>query len=191
MTSDGVEFDLLRAVRFAADRHRDQRRKDEESSPYINHPIAVAETLSRAGVRDRIALLAAVLHDTLEDTETNPDELAALFGVEVREVVEEVSDDKSLPKEVRKELQVEHAPYLSDRAKLVKLGDKIANVTDVVNNPPSDWPLERRIDYLEWTRRVIAGCRGVNETLEQEFDRLLEAGLDQLNGPGGPPPPSE
>jgi len=184
MAEKGMEHQLLRTVRFACDRHRDQRRKDEESSPYINHPIAVAETLSRFGVRDMITLQAAILHDTLEDTETTPSELDELFGEEVRRVMEEVTDDKSLPKEVRKRLQIEHAPNLSTRAKVVKLGDKIANVSDVVHNPPAKWSIERRLNYLAWTQRVVEGCRGAHTALEQEFDQLVETGLGTLKGDG-------
>src|ERR1041384_6973072 len=123
---------LLKALHFAANKHRDQRRKDIDASPYINHPIEVAETLARVGgVTDLVTLQAAILHDTIEDTTTTPEELEAAFGAEVRRVVEECTDDTKLPKADRKRLQIEHAPHLSHRAKLVKLGDKIANVRSV------------------------------------------------------------
>jgi guanosine-3',5'-bis(diphosphate) 3'-pyrophosphohydrolase len=136
---------LLNAIQFAAHKHRDQRRKDTEASPYINHPIAVANTLAGVGgVSDIVTLVAAVLHDTIEDTETTPEELEAAFGLEVRELVAEVTDDKNLPKEVRKQLQIDHAPHVSARAKAIKLGDKICNVRDVTSSPPSDWSLGRR-----------------------------------------------
>jgi len=182
MKDEPIEYLILKAARFAADRHRIQRRKDAEASPYINHPIAVAETLAAAGVTDRTTLLAAILHDVIEDTETKPSEIEEIFGDEVCRVIEEVSDDKSLPKARRKTLQVEHAPHLSDRAKLLKLGDLTVNVADVVNNPPVGWSLARRIEYLDWARRVTDGCGGVNEVLEQNFRDLVEAGLHQLNG---------
>lgn len=180
MTDTDVIADLLKAVKFAADRHRDQRRKDEEASPYVNHPIAVAEVLARHGVRDRVTLLAAVLHDTLEDTETEPHELESAFDAGVRRVVEEVTDDKGLPKDVRKRRQVETAPGLSDEAKLVRIADKVANVTDVMESPPRDWPLERRRGYLEWTSDVIEGCRGVNGALEAHYRGLLAEGRERL-----------
>src|SRR3954465_11479885 len=127
-TPDGLG-DLLAALHFAADKHRDQRRKDAEASPYINHPIEVAELLTRVGgVRDLVALQAAILHDTIEDTHTTPEELEGRFGARGRKVVEEVTDEKTLPKVDRKRLQIEHAPHLSPEARLVKLADKIANV---------------------------------------------------------------
>jgi guanosine-3',5'-bis(diphosphate) 3'-pyrophosphohydrolase len=110
-------------------------------------------------VTDRVTLLAAVLHDTLEDTETTPAELGARFGTEVRAMVKEVSDDKRLPKQVRKRLQVEHAPSLSKRAKLIKLADKTCNVLDVTHHPPGDWSLDRRREYLDWSAAVVAGCK--------------------------------
>jgi guanosine-3',5'-bis(diphosphate) 3'-pyrophosphohydrolase len=165
--------DLLRAALFAAEKHRSQKRKDAAASPYINHPLAVAEVMARHGVDDAVALKAALLHDTIEDTETTPEELARLFGAEVLGVVLEVSDDKSLPKERRKQLQIEKAPKISARAKLVKLGDKICNVLDVASNPPAGWSLERRREYLDWTEAVVEGCRGVNRDIEGHYDRVL------------------
>ena len=168
---------LLTAIHFAADKHRDQRRKDEEASPYINHPIEVAELLARVGgVKDLVTLQGAILHDTIEDTNTTPDELEAAFGAEVRKVVQEVTDDTDLPKADRKRLQIEHAPHLSLRAKHIKLGDKIANVRSVVETPPSKWPLSRRKEYLDWTEQVIGGLRGTNEPLERFYDELLARG---------------
>jgi guanosine-3',5'-bis(diphosphate) 3'-pyrophosphohydrolase len=168
---------LLKAIHFSADKHRDQRRKDVPRSPYINHPIEVAEILWEAGgVRDAVTLVAAVLHDTLEDTETTPDEIRGLFGEEVLSVVLEVSDDKSLPSPVRKRLQIEHAPHISSRAKLVKLADKICNLYDLIYSPPARWTLERRQTYVVWTEQVVAGLRGTNARLEKEYDELLMEG---------------
>ena len=120
---------LLTALRFSADKHCHQRRKDDLGSPYINHPIQVAETLWRiGGVRDLVLIIAALLHDTLEDTDATAAEILALFGVEVLNLVQEVSDDKTLPKAQRKRLQVETAPKKSFRAKQLKLADKSCNV---------------------------------------------------------------
>jgi (p)ppGpp synthase/HD superfamily hydrolase len=172
---------LLRALHFAADKHRFQRRKDPAASPYINHPIAVAELLARVGgVTDSVALVAAILHDTVEDTETTPDELEQHFGREVRLVVEEVTDDKTLPSRDRKRLQIEHAVHASSRAKLVKLGDKIANVLDVTHHAPAEWSRERRLEYLAWAEQVVAGCRGANAALEACFDDVVGKGRDAI-----------
>ena len=133
---------LLRALEFSARKHIKCRRKNAEATPYINHPIEVAQLLSSVGeVDDLTTLLGAVLHDTIEDTETEPSEIEEMFGREVRDVVMEVSDDKKLLKADRKRLQVEHAPHLSRRAQQVKLADKIMNVRDVTENPPSHWSL--------------------------------------------------
>jgi guanosine-3',5'-bis(diphosphate) 3'-pyrophosphohydrolase len=166
---------LIRAIAFAADKHRTQRRKDAEASPYINHPIALANVLANeGGIEDPVVLCAAVLHDTLEDTETTTAELEALFGREVTAVVLEVTDDKSLDKLVRKQRQIEQAPYTSPRAKLVKLADKICNLRDLLAAPPADWPLERKRAYFDWAARVVAGLRGVHPPLEAVFDRLHE-----------------
>jgi GTP diphosphokinase / guanosine-3',5'-bis(diphosphate) 3'-diphosphatase len=175
---EGRDFEqFLSALRFAAEKHRDQRRKDTPHSPYINHPIAVAETLWRLGeVRDMVTLVAALLHDTVEDTGTAPDEISTRFGNEVRAVVMEVTDDKSLPKTRRKELQVETAPHKSPRARQIKLADKINNVVDITYSPPGDWSKERMREYLDWTERVVNGLRGQNPRLEAEYDRVLAEG---------------
>ena len=168
---------LLKAIEFASRKHSTQRRKDEEASPYINHPIAVTHLLAdTGGVTDLATLMAAVLHDTIEDTETTPSELDEHFGQTVRKVVEETTDDKALDKAARKQLQIEHAPHLSRRAKAIKLADKIANMRDVMESPPPDWPLARRIEYLDWTEKVVAGCRGTNDALERLYDDVLKKG---------------
>ena len=181
-TSDHAETaTLLDAVEFAALKHRDQRRKDADASPYVNHPIGVAHLIAEVGgVTDLNALVAAVLHDTIEDTETTVDELDRRFGSQVRRIVEELTDDKTLEKSVRKELQVEHARSLSASAKLVKIADKIMNVRDVTDSPPADWGLARRVDYFDWAERVVVGCRGVNPHLEGVFDRELTRGRATL-----------
>lgn len=162
---------LLRAASFAAHKHRDQRRKDARASPYINHPLMLADILASEGsVTDTVTLCAALLHDTIEDTETKPDELRELFGPEIAAVVVEVTDDKTSEKADRKRLQVEHASVISDKAKLVKLADKIANIRDVVSSPPADWSLDRKRDYFDWAKRVIDQLRGVHPQLEAAFD---------------------
>jgi guanosine-3',5'-bis(diphosphate) 3'-pyrophosphohydrolase len=162
---------VLQALAFAADKHRDQRRKDAAASPYINHPIALANVLVREGdVTDPAVLAAALLHDTVEDTQTTPAELKAAFGPAVAAIVEEVTDDKSLPKAERKRLQIEHAATMSREAKLVKLADKICNLRDMADHPPAKWDLVRRREYFEWAKAVIDRLRGVHPKLEALFD---------------------
>jgi len=172
--------ELLAALEFAAAKHRDQRRKDAAASPYINHPLAVVNLLWAHGVRHRVPLLAAVLHDTIEDTATTRDELVERFGEAVADCVAEVTDDKSLPKDRRKQLQIEHAPHLSTHAKLVKLADKICNVRDLTDSPPANWPDERRAQYFVWAKAVVAGLRGTNAGLEHAFDAEHERGTSRL-----------
>ena len=165
---------LLRAIAFAAERHRTQKRKDEDRTPYINHPIDVASRLAETGgVQDIDVLVAAVLHDTVEDTATKPEELESAFGERVRRLVEEVTDDKSIEKHERKRLQAEHAPHLSSSAKLIKLADQTSNVTDIALTPPYDWPLARKQEYVDWAERVAVGCRGVNTALDAAFVEAL------------------
>jgi len=168
---------LLKALHFAADKHRDQRRKDVNTSPYINHPIGVAQILSEVGgVDDPEILAAAILHDTVEDTETSLAELSREFGDRVARIVSEVTDDKSLSKADRKKRQIEHAPELSEEGALVKVADKISNVTDVSNNPPSGWDINRRMEYLDWAERVVGKCPVVNTPLLAKFELMLASG---------------
>jgi GTP diphosphokinase / guanosine-3',5'-bis(diphosphate) 3'-diphosphatase len=172
---------LLKAIEFAADKHRSQRRKDAEASPYINHPIAVATVLAAEGkVSDEVVLLAAALHDTVEDTRTTFAELEEHFGHEVTALVREVTDDKSLDKMERKRLQIEHAAQSSSRAKQVKIADKICNIRDITVAPPADWSLERRSEYLAWAEKVVAGCRHVNTRLDRAFDQAITQAMEML-----------
>ena len=165
---------LLEALRFAAHKHRFQRRKDPGDPAYINHPIQVAELIARVGrVSDLATLQAAFLHDTVEDTDTSFEELEEKFGDAVASLVEEVSDDKSLPKEERKQLQIEHAPHLSPKAKHIKIADKISNIIAITHSPPEGWSKERRVEYLDWSERVVAGCRGGDEGLVAHYDEML------------------
>jgi len=164
---------LLQAVHFAADQHRDQRRKGADASPYINHPIAVAELLaSVAGVTDPEILQAALLHDVVEDTQITLADLDREFGARVAGIVAEVSDNKSLQYEERKERQAVDASSLSPEAKLIRVADKICNVYDVGQNPPEGWTPMRRRAYVTWTGRVVDGCRGVSVALEARFDEV-------------------
>ena len=167
---------LIKAADFAAFKHRRQRRKDAEASPYINHPLALARVLKiEGGVADVDVLVAAILHDTVEDTETTIEELEREFGALVASIVAEVTDDDRLPKPERKRLQVERAPHISAQAKLVKLADKICNLRDMQTSPPARWPLERRRGYFDWAKAVIDGLRGAHPGLERLFDDAYRA----------------
>lgn len=162
---------ILKALNFAAQKHKDQRRKDAAASPYINHPIGLANILCNEGYVTEIEVIcAALLHDTIEDTQTTAEELDGEFGPSIREIVMEVTDDKSIPKSQRKRLQIEHAAHISDKAKLVKLADKISNLRDVAHSPPADWSLDRRQQYFDWAKAVVDQLRGVHPTLEAVFD---------------------
>lgn len=162
-------------VAFAAEKHRDQRRKDPLKTPYINHPIGVAQILSsEAGIADLDTLMAALLHDTVEDTNTTFNEIEARYGQSVRSIVEEVTDDKSLPKLERKRLQIEHAAGSSPKAKIVKLADKLYNLRDLQLCLPEGWTEDRRQEYYRWAKRVVDNLRGTNEVLEKELYSIFE-----------------
>lgn len=170
--SQTVLQQVIEAARFAARKHRQQRRKGADQDPYINHPLELLNMLANdAGIDDPVVLLGALLHDTVEDTDTTFEELEAHFGKAVAQVVEELTDDKSLPKATRKQLQVEHASQMSDRAKLIKLADKTSNLRDIADTPPPDWSIQRRAEYCEWSKRVVDEIRGTHPVLEALFDR--------------------
>jgi guanosine-3',5'-bis(diphosphate) 3'-pyrophosphohydrolase len=164
---------LLKAAEFAAHKHRDQRRKDADASPYINHPISVASVLrNEGGITDPVILAAALLHDTLEDTETSYEELRGQFGEQIADIVVEVTDTKWISKDARKRLQISKASHSSVRARAVKIADKICNVRDMLGSPPDGWSLERKQTYFDWAKEVVDGVRGVHVQLEQRFDAL-------------------
>lgn len=168
---------ILNAAAFAARKHSTQRRKDRAASPYINHPLALAAVLAdEGGVTDADVITAALLHDTVEDTDTTLAELEARFGAQVAAIVAEVTDDTALPKAERKRLQVVKAPGKSAQAKLVKLADKICNLRDIASEPPADWSAERKSAYFTWANEVVAGLRGTNPALEAAFDAVFAAG---------------
>ncbi|MCB9982273.1 MAG: HD domain-containing protein [Rhodospirillales bacterium] len=162
---------LMKAAHFAAMKHTDQRRKGERGEPYFNHLSDVAQILAEhTGGTDPILVAGGLLHDTIEDTDTTYDELAAEFGAEIANLVREVTDDKSLPKAERKRLQIENAPKKSDRAKMLKIADKTSNLKSILHSPPADWTEERKQEYFAWAAQVVEGCRGVNKSLEKVFD---------------------
>ena len=170
---------VVKAVAFAAEKHRHQRRKDADASPYINHPIALASVLAiEGGISDPTVLCAAVLHDTIEDTQTTAVELESMFGPVVAAIVLEVTDDKALEKHVRKQRQIEHAAHLSMHAKLVKLADKICNLRDILASPPANWSAERKRTYFDWAAQVVGGVRGVHPGLEAVFDGIYARGAE-------------
>jgi (p)ppGpp synthase/HD superfamily hydrolase len=167
---------LARAYHFAAAAHVDQRRKGVAAEPYINHLTEVAELVAKAtrGTDPEI-IIAAVLHDTVEDTETSLASVEAAFGERVRGMVAEVTDDKSLPKQTRKDLQIQHAPHASRGAQIIKMADKISNLRALAASPPADWAEERKVEYVLWARRVVEGCRLANDWLAAEFDAAAAA----------------
>jgi (p)ppGpp synthase/HD superfamily hydrolase len=176
-----VQF--ARALDFAAGKHTDHRRKGVRGEPYVNHLVEVARLVAEATAgEDPMAIAAAVLHDTLEDTDATREELEEHFGAEIASIVAEVTDDKRLTKDERKQRQVDSAPHASQRAKLVKLADKISNLRSMQTSPPADWKLERKVEYFEWAATVVAGLRGTNPELEALFDAAYREGLDQLRG---------
>jgi (p)ppGpp synthase/HD superfamily hydrolase len=172
-TQEGLVL-VARAADFAARMHVSQRRKGAAQEPYLNHLAEVALLLGEAtGGTDHVLVAAAWLHDTLEDTEAEREELEALFGREVAAIVADVTDDKSLKKTERKRLQIETAPQKSRQARLLKIADKTSNLRAMAMSPPVGWDLARRQEYVDWALAVVAGCRGLNAELERKFDAAV------------------
>ncbi|KAL6264620.1 hypothetical protein P5V15_004722 [Pogonomyrmex californicus] len=165
---------VIKCANFAAEKHRNQRRKDVDGTPYINHPLGVANILIQEGmVFEPVVILAALLHDTVEDTDTTFLEIEKEFGCKVAQVVREMTDDKTLSKDERKRLQIEHAPNISREGKLVKLADKLHNLRDLKRSIPVGWTSERVQEYFKWAKDVVNGCRQINSNLEKELDILF------------------
>ena len=172
---------LLKATRFAAEKHSEQRRKNPAATPYINHPIEEAEDLQReGGVCDEAILIAALLHDTIEDTDTTESEIRDAFGETVLNLVLECTDDKRLEKAERKRLQIVNAPKKSPGAKQIKLADKTCNLRSILADPPNGWSVARQLEYFQWASQVVEGLTGVNDQLDQKVTEVLDQGLATL-----------
>ena len=172
---------ILKAIKFAAEKHSGQRRKNFTATPYINHPIEVAEYLSRVGgVSDEAILISALLHDTIEDTDTTKEEIETEFGKDVLQLVLECTDDKSLTRVEQKRLQVVNAPKKSPGAKMIKIADKTCNLRSILADPPRDWSVTRKLEYFQWASDVIVGLKGINADLDHEVESILKTGFQKL-----------
>ena len=168
---------VFSALTFSATMHRHQRRKGYNSIPYINHPIGVADLIVRvAGVEDVRVIQAALLHDVVEDTPVTFEEIQKNFGNEVATLVEELTDDTTLTSSKRKEMQLKTASLLSDKARLIRIADKICNIDDIMKYP-LPWTRKRKISYVHWARKVVEQCKGINEDLEKLFDETSDKAL--------------
>jgi guanosine-3',5'-bis(diphosphate) 3'-pyrophosphohydrolase len=173
---------FIDALQFVTTKHSHQRRKDAQQSPYVNHLVDVVDLLwHQGGIRDEATLLAGLLHDTLEDTEASPVEIRARYGEAVLKMVQEVTDDRRLPRAERKRQHILHAPHLSYGARCIKLADKSANVHDLSPQLPVDWTMERRRTYLTWAQQVVSGLRGTNPGLESHFDQTWQTAHQSLS----------
>lgn len=163
---------ILAAARFAAEKHASQKRKGVAQEPYINHLIEVAQLIAASSdVLDTNLIMAGLLHDTIEDTGATAEELERQFGDDVASLVAEVTDDKSLPKEARKALQIQNAPRKSVRAQVIKLADKISNLRSILASPPANWSPERKRQYVEWAKQVVGSLSAPNPFLKAEFEK--------------------
>jgi guanosine-3',5'-bis(diphosphate) 3'-pyrophosphohydrolase len=168
---------VLRAANFAAVKHAGQRRKGANAEPYINHLLEVAELVwSALSEPDTNLVIAALLHDSVEDAGVTKEELVEAFGADVADLVMEVTDDKSLLRAERKRLQIANAPKISVRAGIIKLADKVANLRSIVSSPPPDWSVQRQREYFDWAKQVVDGLKAPNVTLKAEFERLYRLG---------------
>jgi (p)ppGpp synthase/HD superfamily hydrolase len=167
---------ILGAAAFAAEKHAHHKRKGRAAEPYINHLIEVAGLIAGSSpTLDVNLIMAGLLHDTIEDTGVTATELEQRFGSDVTALVLEATDDKSLPDQVRKALQVKDAPTRSPRAQTLKLADKISNLRSLLTSPPAQWSVERKREYFEWARQVVSGFTAPNSVLKKEFDKTYAA----------------
>jgi hypothetical protein len=172
---------IVQVVDFTARKHVHQRRKGANQEPHFNHASEVARILGEnTHGPDVDLIIAGFLHDTIEDTDTSYDELVAKFGEVVGDLVQESTDDHSLLKQVRKQLQIEKAPKKSDRAKQLKIADKISNLSSLLHSPPVDWDKKRKLDYAEWANNVVAGCKGINPKLDTMFDEIYNEAIGEF-----------
>lgn len=172
---------VTRAALYASEAHAHHRRKGEAAEPYVNHLAEVAMLLAGAGA-DADLIAAGYLHDTLEDTEVSYADLVSAFNEDIAGLVLLATDDDSLKKSVRKSLQIERAPGLPARAQKLRICDKISNLRALRSSPPAGWSDERKLEYFEWARQVVDGCRGADPALASLFDDTYREGLAAFKG---------
>ena len=161
---------IIKALQFAAEKHKGQLRKGNLKTPYINHPIKVAFVLQTiGGVTDENVLAAALLHDVIEDTDATHKDLANLFNTKIADIVIEISDEKGLDREVRKRLQIQDAVNLSYEAKIIRIADKLYNIQDVCGIDAPNWNYDRKYEYIQWAEKVVNQIKGTHEALETSF----------------------
>ena len=174
MTAEEIQ-QVCEGVEFAADKHRLQTRKNKAKTPYISHPIGVAYNLMNVGeVRETSVIIGALLHDTVEDTQTTFEEIEKKFGKNVAGLVREVTDDKTLATEARKRLQVINATQKSKGAAQIKLADKLYNLNDLFSNPPPDWSQVRIDRYYEWAQSVVDRLPKANDKLHAAVEGVID-----------------
>ncbi|MEW6536804.1 MAG: HD domain-containing protein [Candidatus Auribacterota bacterium] len=172
---------LLKAICLASDIHRKERRRDKDQSPYINHPVEVSKIVAEIGaIHDPKTIIAAILHDVLESSEMNEEDLASVFGTEIASIVQEVTDDMTRPRKIRKQLQIDHAAKLSPPARAIKLADKISNVQTIFHTSDEVWPVKKQKKYLSWAQKVVEQLHGTNESMETYFTDLCRKAEDYL-----------
>jgi (p)ppGpp synthase/HD superfamily hydrolase len=175
---------VLDAAHFAAEKHAKQKRKGDAAEPYVNHLIEVAHLVASVLAQpDTNLIIAALLHDVIEDAGVTKQELIARFNSDVADLVAEVTDDKSLPKPERKRLQVENAPKKSPRAQVIKLADKTSNLRSLLSSPPADWSLERKQEYFAWAQRVVNGLTSPNPVLKAQFEETVRRFKEHVGQP--------
>ncbi|WP_321529017.1 HD domain-containing protein [Sedimenticola selenatireducens] len=171
--------DVFRALSFAAEAHKDQRRKGAGGSPYVNHLIECAALMTGvAKIDNTLVIQAAILHDILEDTSVTEDQLLALFGEKVVEYVKAVTDDKRLNLAERRAAQITHLKSASNAVKLIKLADHCSNIASI----PADWSKERIESYISWSRNVVSLCFAASPELAEEYEKRIVHSGQTSNG---------
>ena len=165
---------ILKALNFAREKHEGQFRKDEFQRPYIVHPVGVYGLLFNAGIENEDVLCAALLHDTIEDTNTTFDELAIEFNIEVAGLVGEVTNNPAISKAKQKLMQLEDAPYMTNGARLVRFADKINNLNDIAEFPPVGWDKAKKDRYVEFCKELIPLLNIDNEYLNKKFKEAIK-----------------
>lgn len=169
---------LIDAINYAAIQHRYQKRKDSDKTPYINHPIGVMNILANeCNIHDNNVLIAAVLHDTIEDTDTTYNDIVTRYGKYIADIVQQCTDDKSLPASQRKIQQIEHAKHneLSYQAKLVKLADKLYNLRDIIRAASPTWNINRIQGYMIWAKQVTQYIDNANDVLRNALNKVYKS----------------
>jgi len=165
---------VLGAAIFATEKHKSQVRSNEKKTPYIIHPIEVADLVMKIGhVYDKDVLITALLHDVMDDTQTTYEQITSLYGTKVSSYLEEMTSKQGLSLKEQKKQQIMQAFRQNPSVAIIKLSDKLSNLKTLATSPPPSWSRDRIDQYFQWAQTVIENLPESNQLLKKAVKNVI------------------